>query len=187
MFKKEKEETIFAHATGTFVALEEVPDPVFSGKMMGEGIAIKPTDGVIVAPVDGEIIQLAETKHAFGIRTALGEEILVHIGLETVALKGEGFEVLTKMGAHVKKGEPLIKADLAYIEANAASTIIPMVVTNSPEDKFEFDWKNVTATVAGETESFCNKTKIRSRRSFPDFYLIIKGRGSRDEDYSDFK
>lgn len=159
MFKKEKDEIIYAHATGSFVPLEEVPDPVFSGKMMGEGIAIKPTDGTIVAPVDGEIIQLAETKHAFGIRTALGEEILVHIGLETVALKGEGFEVLTKLGAKVKKGEPLIKADLAYIEENATSTIIPMVVTNSPEDKFDFDWKQVTETVAGETEVFVTTLK----------------------------
>ncbi|MEN2666887.1 PTS sugar transporter subunit IIA [Listeria aquatica] len=159
MFKKEKDESIYAHATGNFVPLEEVPDPVFSGKMMGEGIAIKPTDGTIVAPVDGEIIQLAETKHAFGIRTALGEEILVHIGLETVALKGEGFEVLTKMGEKVKKGEPLIKADLAYIEENATSTIVPMVVTNSPEGKFDFDWKKVTETVAGETEVFVTTLK----------------------------
>lgn len=159
MFKKEKDETIFAHATGTFVALSEVPDPVFSQKMMGEGIAIKPVDGTVVAPADGEIIQLADTKHAFGIRTELGQEILVHIGLETVALKGEGFEVLTTMGAKVKKGDPLIKADLDFIEKNASSTIIPMVVTNSAEDKFDFDWKNLTNTVAGETEVFVSKLK----------------------------
>ncbi|EFR91237.1 glucose-specific phosphotransferase enzyme IIA component, partial [Listeria innocua FSL S4-378] len=104
--KKSKNETVFAHVTGQLIALEDVPDPVFNQKMMGEGIAIKPESGTIVAPVDGKIIQLAETKHAFGIRTDMGQEILVHIGLETVSLNGEGFNVLVNVGDKVKVGDP---------------------------------------------------------------------------------
>lgn len=159
MFKKDKEEAVFAPATGQFVKLEEVPDPVFSQKMMGEGVAVKPTNGTIVAPATGEIIQVAETKHAFGIRTELGQEILVHIGLETVALKGEGFNVLVKLGDKVTAGQPVVEADIDFIEKNASSTVIPVVVTNSMENKFDFDWKNVTDVVAGETVVFESKTK----------------------------
>ena len=85
--KKEviKEETIMAPLTGTVVQLEEVPDPVFSQKMLGDGIAIMPTDGIVVAPFDGEIVQLFPTKHAIGLRGKSGLEVLIHIGLETVA------------------------------------------------------------------------------------------------------
>lgn len=159
LFKKEKSETVYAHATGEFIPLSDVPDPVFNQKMMGEGIAIKPTNGTIVAPISGEIIQLADTLHAFGIRSELGQEILVHIGLETVALKGEGFKALAAMGDKVEKGDGIIQADLAYIEEHAASTIVPMVVTNSADGKFEFDWKEVTETTAGKTEVFTTSSK----------------------------
>ncbi|MBC1475892.1 PTS glucose transporter subunit IIA [Listeria grandensis] len=159
MFKKDKEEAIVAPVTGQLVQLEDVPDPVFNQKMMGEGIAVKPTNGTVVAPANGEIIQVADTKHAFGIRTELGQEILVHIGLETVALKGEGFHVLVSLGDKVTVGQPIVEADLDFIEKNASSTVIPMVVTNSMENKFDFDWKAVTDVVAGETVVFEAKTK----------------------------
>ncbi|WP_099223189.1 PTS sugar transporter subunit IIA [Listeria costaricensis] len=159
LFKHEKNETVYAHATGQLISLEEVPDPVFNQKMMGEGIAVQPVDGRVVAPADGEIIQIAETKHAFGIRTELGEEILVHIGLETVALKGEGFQVKVALGDKVKRGQTIIEADLAYIAQHASSTVIPMVVTNSAEGQFEFDWQTNLEVKAGETPVFI--TKIR--------------------------
>ncbi|WP_271004120.1 PTS sugar transporter subunit IIA [Listeria seeligeri] len=152
IFKKTKEETLHAHVDGQLISLEEVPDPVFNQKMMGEGIAIKPENGIIVAPIDGKIIQLAETKHAFGIRTDMGQEILVHIGLETVALNGEGFNVLVEVGDKVKKGQPIVEADIDFIQKNAASTVIPMVVTNSSEGKYDFTFKEVTDTKAGKTE-----------------------------------
>lgn len=159
MFKKDKAEAVMAHATGQFVKLEDVPDPVFSQKMMGEGIAVKPTSGTVVAPVAGEIIQIADTLHAFGIRSEIGQEILVHIGLETVALKGEGFKVLVSLGDKVTAGQPIVEADLDFIEKNASSTVIPMVVTNSMENKYDFDWKAVTDVVAGETVVFESKAK----------------------------
>src|SRR5699024_3774093 len=96
LFKKKetpKEEQIIAPLSGKVKQLEEVPDPTFSEKMMGEGIAIEPDEGLVVAPFDGEIIQVFPTKHAIGIQGESGLEILIHIGLETVSLKGEGFEV----------------------------------------------------------------------------------------------
>jgi sugar PTS system EIIA component len=160
LFKKDKNnEEIFAHVSGELVTLENVPDPVFSQKIMGEGIAIKPSNGQVVAPVDGEITLIADTKHAFGVRTKLGEEILVHIGLETVSLKGEGFHVLVKPGDKVVRGQTVVEADLNFIEKSGCNTIIPMVVTNSAEDKFKFEWENSKQVIAGETKIFTTKLK----------------------------
>lgn len=123
LFKKQTaSEEIVSPANGELMKIEDVPDPVFSQKLMGEGIAVLPSDGRIVAPASGEIIQLAETKHAFGIKTDLGAEILVHIGLETVALKGQGFNPAVKVGDKVSKGQLIIEADLEFISKNAAST-----------------------------------------------------------------
>ncbi|HAB9959132.1 TPA_asm: PTS glucose transporter subunit IIA [Listeria monocytogenes] len=157
--KKSKQEVLFAHVTGQVIALEDVPDPVFNQKMMGEGIAIKPETGTIVAPIDGKIIQLAETKHAFGIRTDMGQEILVHIGLETVSLNGEGFNVLVSVGDKVKVGDLIVEADFDFIEKNAASTVVPMVITNSSEGKYDFDFHAVTKAEAGKTEVITTNLK----------------------------
>ena len=104
-FKKEKEELqIYAPINGQIISIEEVPDPVFNQKMMGEGVAVIPTEGSICSPVDGTILQVAPTKHAVGILAKDGSEILIHIGLETVALKGEGFQVAVTTGDKVSKG-----------------------------------------------------------------------------------
>ncbi|MBQ4817987.1 PTS glucose transporter subunit IIA [Bacillus pumilus] len=125
-----KEEIIYSPADGELMDMTDVPDPVFSQKMMGDGVAVKPNSGTIVSPVEGEIIQLFHTKHAIGIRTLSGLELLIHVGLETVGLNGEGFEAHIKEGDKVKIGDPLITCDLELIEEKAASTVTPIVIMN---------------------------------------------------------
>lgn len=129
----EIKQSIYAPMTGDIIPIAEVPDPTFSEKMMGDGVAIEPKDGEVRAPVDGEIVQLFPTKHAIGIRSQLGVEVLVHIGLETVGLDGQGFEAHVQQGEYVKKGDLLITIDLKYIRKHAESTISPIVITNSNE------------------------------------------------------
>jgi PTS system glucose-specific IIA component len=128
--EKQTEETVYAPLTGRLLNLEDVPDPVFSQKMMGDGMAIEPSEGILVSPVEGEIIQLFHTKHAIGIKSLTGMEILLHIGLETVAMNGEGFEAFVKEGDKVKPGDKLITFDLDLIKEKAASTITPIIITN---------------------------------------------------------
>ena len=134
-FKKNTESdqklTLFAPLSGKVVALDEVPDPVFAQKMMGEGIAIEPIEGKVVSPVDGEILQVFPTKHAIGIKAENGAEILIHIGLETVALNGQGFTDHVSGGSKVKKGDILITFDLDFIKKEAKSTITPIIITNT--------------------------------------------------------
>ncbi|WP_243291677.1 glucose-specific PTS transporter subunit IIBC [Bacillus sp. FJAT-47783] len=122
-----------APLTGELHPITEVPDQVFSGKMMGDGLAIKPTDGTVVSPVDGKIVNVFPTKHAIGIQSNSGHEILIHFGIDTVNLKGEGFDVLVAEGDEVKKGQPLLKVDLSFIEENATSIMTPIVFTNLEE------------------------------------------------------
>ncbi|MGG4491906.1 PTS sugar transporter subunit IIA [Metabacillus idriensis] len=128
--EKQTEETVYAPLTGRLLNLEDVPDPVFSQKMMGDGMAVEPSEGTLVSPVEGEIIQLFHTKHAIGIKSLTGMEILLHIGLETVAMNGEGFEAFVKEGDKVKPGDKLITFDLNLIKEKAASTITPIIITN---------------------------------------------------------
>ncbi|MRB75259.1 PTS glucose transporter subunit IIA [Bacillus thuringiensis] len=128
---KTNEETIVAPLTGAVKNIEEVPDPVFAGRMMGDGVAIDPTEGVVVSPVDGEIVQLFHTKHAIGIKAKNGTEILIHVGLETVKMEGEGFEAHVSEGQAVKVGDKLISFDLELIREKAKSTITPIVITNT--------------------------------------------------------
>ena len=114
--EKEKDPSVvYAPLTGKAVPLDQVPDPVFSGKVLGDGVAIIPEDGKIVSPVDGEVESVAETGHAYGFSTEDGLELLVHVGLETVSLKGECFKVHVKAGDKVKKGDLVAEVDLAYL------------------------------------------------------------------------
>lgn len=115
---------------GKLISIEEVPDEVFAGKMVGDGVAIEPVEGKVVSPVDGEIIQVFPTKHAIGIKSNNGIEILIHVGLETVSLEGKSFETHINVGDKVKKGQLILTFDLDYIKANAKSTISPIVITN---------------------------------------------------------
>ncbi|QCJ45533.1 PTS glucose transporter subunit IIA (plasmid) [Bacillus sp. S3] len=143
----ESKTSIYAPVDGEVIPLEEVPDPVFSGKLMGDGIAIKPANGKVVSPVQGEIIQVFPTKHAIGVRTKNGVEILLHIGLETVNLKGEGFTVFVKEGDLVNVGDKILDFNKEIIEEKASSTITPIIIMNSDKiSDIQYSTKNdVTA------------------------------------------
>ena len=158
--KKEvkKEETLIAPLTGKIVNIEEVPDPTFAQKMMGDGIAIEPTEGVVVSPVDGEIVQFFHTKHAIGIQSEAGAEILIHVGLETVSMNGEGFEGHVNVGDKVKAGDKLLSFDLDLIKEKAASTVTPIVITNG--DAIEsLDKRAASEATKGETSLLQVKMK----------------------------
>lgn len=116
--------------TGEIKPISEVPDAVFSEKMMGDGFAIIPEDGTIVSPVDGTIVNFFPTKHAIGIESDTGLEVLIHVGIDTVKLEGNGFEALIAQGDKVKAGQPLLQVDLDYVKNNATSIITPIVFTN---------------------------------------------------------
>lgn len=145
-----QEEVIHSPLSGKVVAIEEVPDPTFAQKMMGDGFAVLPKEGKVVSPIAGEVIQVFPTKHAIGLKTPGGLEILIHIGLETVNMKGEGFTTHIKEGDRVKVGDLLVEFDLAQVEAKAASTITPVVITNM--DLIDSLKKEATSdVVAGDT------------------------------------
>ncbi|WP_031545423.1 glucose-specific PTS transporter subunit IIBC [Salinicoccus luteus] len=120
---------IYSPIEGEAVELTEVPDQVFSEKMMGDGVAIKPTSGIVRAPFDGEVVTDFPTKHALGLTNAGGLELLVHFGLDTVNLKGEGFDLKVAAGDKIKKGDVLMEVDLDYIRENAKSDITPIIIT----------------------------------------------------------
>ena len=116
---------------GWATTLDSVPDPVFAQRMMGDGVAIQPLGDTVVAPFDGEVVTLHDAGHAISLRSAEGAEVLIHIGLDTVMLKGEGFTPLVTIGQTVLRGDPLIQFDLDAVALSAASLITPVIVTNA--------------------------------------------------------
>lgn len=107
-----------------------MPDEAFSSRIVGDGIAIKPTSSEVVAPAAGTIVKIFPTNHAFCLETANGVELIVHMGIDTVALNGEGCERLVEEGAEVEAGTPILKLDLSFLEANAKSMISPVIISN---------------------------------------------------------
>ncbi|GMQ58063.1 PTS glucose transporter subunit IIA [Vallitalea sediminicola] len=135
ILKKQKDTLIYTPARGKVVELDKVPDEVFASRMIGDGIAILPYDGIIKAPCDGKIIQIFPTNHAIGIKSKEGLEILIHMGIDTVELKGEGYERLIQEEQVVKKGDPLIKMDLELIKEKGKEIITPIIITNMEKVK----------------------------------------------------
>ena len=125
---------VTAPFSGKLVPLSEVPDETFASGVLGEGIAIEPSDGLFCSPVDGTVETIAETKHAIGFAADNDLEILVHVGLETVSLKGEGFEIFVKEGDKVKAGQPVAKVDLDLIRSRSLKTITSIVLTGGADD-----------------------------------------------------
>ena len=132
--KKEKEmKKLLAPVSGKLIAIEKVNDPVFAQKMMGDGFAMKTSDGIIVSPVEGTIVTVFPTKHAVTINSVDGREVLIHLGVDTVSLKGEGFETFVEENQKVKVGDKLVKMDVEFIEKNAKSSMPIVVFTNLSE------------------------------------------------------
>lgn len=130
---KAKKQTIVSPADGDVVNLSEVPDQVFSEKMAGDGIALTPRSNTFVAPISGVVSKIFSTNHAYSIKAKNGLEVLVHIGLDTVALKGEGFKRLVEEGTKVSIGKPIISADLEYIQEQGKNIITPIVLNHDKE------------------------------------------------------
>ena len=133
--KKEEKVSIVSPVNGKIVKLEEVPDPVFAEKMVGDGFAVIPSDGEVFAPVSGEVTLQPEGYHAIGIKTEEGVEVLVHFGLETVELKGEGFTPHVKVGDKVNKGDKVLSVDIEKIKDKVPSLITPCIVANLEKNK----------------------------------------------------
>lgn len=129
MFWKKKRDFV-SPMSGTVLEIENVPDPAFAQKMMGDGFAIIPSEGKIYAPVNGRIMMTFPTKHALGIQAEDGTEILIHAGIDTVELKGKGFNMYVEENQYVKQGDILMEADIDYIKKQGKSPITIIIFTS---------------------------------------------------------
>ena len=146
---KSVEVEIYAPISGEIVNIEDVPDVVFSEKIVGDGIAVRPIGNKIVAPVDGVIGKIFETNHAFSMESKEGVELFVHFGIDTVELKGEGFTRIAQEGQSVKRGDTVIEFDLPLLESKAKSVLTPVVISNM--DEISCIVKKSGEVVAGES------------------------------------
>lgn len=144
--KKEDRHVLSSPVKGKTVALKEVSDPTFGEEILGKGVAVIPADGKICAPCDGEIQMVFDTLHAVSMTADFGAEILIHVGLDTVKLKGDGFKGHVKAGDHVKKGDLLLEADIEKIKSDGYDTVTPVVICNTP------DYASVEAVTGKEVE-----------------------------------
>ena len=135
--------------TGVAAELSTAPDEAFAQKMMGDGAVVTPEDPYVRAPEDGEVAFVFDTKHAIGFVTESGISLLIHVGIDTVKLNGEGFEALVESGQEVKKGDPMLKLDLDYLSKNAPSIVSPVLCTEL-EDNQRIHLLNEGQVKAGE-------------------------------------
>ena len=154
--------SVYAPMTGRVIPLSEVPDPVFSDKILGDGIAIIPSDGNIYSPVTGTLVTIAESRHAFGFQTAEGAELLLHVGLETVSLKGKPFDIKVKEGTQVKAGDLIATVDLDYLKEKNIAATTPVLFCNAEAGKL-----NIPATEgeakAGQTLIYTIESKVEEK------------------------
>ena len=130
---KDKGNVIYAPCKGRVVPLAEVPDPVFADKVLGDGFAVIPAEGRIYAPADGEVAMVFDTLHAITLTSSSGTEILIHIGLDTVTLKGAPFTAHVAAGDQVKKGDLLMDVDLDKITGAGLNTVTPVLICNTDD------------------------------------------------------
>lgn len=144
-FFKKEEFQIVAPVDGDLILLENVPDGMFSQKIMGDGFAVKPENGSVVAPISGVAETVFPTGHAVGITTKDGIECIVHIGLDTVELNGEGFTTLIKQGAKVKAGQPIVKFDKELLEEKGYELVTMVVFPAGYDREFALGERKVSA------------------------------------------
>ncbi len=166
--KSEYENTnIVSPMRGRVLPLDEVPDSVFSDRILGDGCAILPTDGKVYSPVNGTVTSVADSRHAYGFVSEEGVEVLVHVGLETVSLHGEGLICHVKAGDPVKAGDLVAEVDLSVLERHGLSALTPVLICNAPEDvKVSFRGKE---TEVGSALLYCERETTRVEK---------KGRGA---------
>ena len=129
--ENKNENIIYTPCKGTVVPITEVPDPVFSEKVLGDGFAVIPAEGKIYAPTDGEVTLVFDTLHAVGMTSSMGTEILIHIGMDTVKLNGQGFKSHIKIGDTITKGQLLMEFDIDFIKGKGLEVTTPVVISNS--------------------------------------------------------
>lgn len=144
-----KDTPVFAPVSGKIVPLEKVPDTVFSERIMGEGIAVIAGSKYVCAPADGRLTSIAETNHAFAMTLKNEAEVLVHVGLETVALKGKGFKVLAKPEQKIKAGMPILELDLEYFAQKNILLFTPILVMNPAQHPIRFV-EHASEVIAGQ-------------------------------------
>lgn len=159
---------------GWAAPLDSVPDPVFAQRMMGDGVAIQPLGDTVCAPFDGEVVTLHEAGHAVSLRSAEGAEVLIHVGLDTVALKGRGFTPLVAAGATVARGDPLIRFDLDAVALGATSLITPVIVTNA--EAFTITRRTVDRAVGAHEELMALAPARVETRRWSDSGTVIEER-----------
>jgi glucose-specific phosphotransferase system IIA component len=145
------EGVIVAPQTGRVASLREIPDEVFSEKILGDGVAIIPSEDDVVSPVNGEVVQVADTGHAFCIRSDDGVDILIHVGVDTIGLRGKGFTSFVSGGQKVNAGDLIGKADIKFIEQNGFPTYTAVLITNM------YDIKEIEVS---EGPAEAGKTKV---------------------------
>jgi glucose-specific phosphotransferase system IIA component len=121
-------DVVLSPLTGVVVPLDEVPDEVFAQRILGDGLAVRPSDGEVVAPADGRIAKLFAGGHAIVVETADGVQVLVHVGIDTVRLRGRGFTVLAAEGQRVRTGDPLVRVDVVALAAEGIELVSPVVL-----------------------------------------------------------
>lgn len=138
--RKKKNEAVEVKAffQGTALPLEQVKDPLFADKVMGDGVAIEPQDGTLYAPVSGTVATIFDTKHAIGYKLDNGADVLMHIGMDTVELEGKGFDLDISVGDKVQAGQLIGKVDLSYIKSQGKEVTTPVLLTTMDEYKIEF-------------------------------------------------
>lgn len=132
-FGKEEKRVILAPVAGRVIPMKEVADLMFNREILGKGVAIVPTEGTIVAPASGEIAVMFETKHAVSMRTDFGAELIIHIGLDTVKLKGEHFKSFVSKGDRVEAGDVLVEVDLERVKEAGYDVTTPVIICNTPK------------------------------------------------------